>query len=302
MTVRAAIILAGGRASRLGGADKASVEVDGRRLVDHVYAAVTDCEPVIAVGPDSLARPGVTVVREQPAFGGPVAALAAALRALVDPPAGSPPLAPDSEAWVLACDLPRAGRIVAALDGVPIPEGADAVVLADADGRAQWLAGRYRIAALVQAVESLGHVEHAALRQLLAPFTLRTVPDTADASLDLDTWAAVEQYREQHASTGTVKAGAVEISTAETTERTPDMSSTPADLDAWVTDLSAALDLGDLQVPTGLLLDLTRDAAHGVTRPAGPLTTYLVGIAVARGASPEQAAETVRELISKHQG
>jgi hypothetical protein len=80
------------------------------------------------------------------------------------------------------------------------------------------------------------------------------------------------------------------------------MSSTPAELDAWVTDLSAALNLGGLDVPTGLLLDLTRDAAHGVTRPAGPLTTYLVGIAVARGASAEEAAETARELIRRHQG
>ncbi|MEZ2371719.1 DUF6457 domain-containing protein [Arthrobacter sp. RCC_34] len=80
------------------------------------------------------------------------------------------------------------------------------------------------------------------------------------------------------------------------------MSSTPAELDAWVTDLSTALNLGDLDVPTGLLLDLTRDAAHGVTRPAGPLTTYLVGIAVARGASAEEAAATVRELIQRHQG
>jgi len=80
------------------------------------------------------------------------------------------------------------------------------------------------------------------------------------------------------------------------------MSSTPAELDAWVTDLSAALNLGDLDVPTGLLLDLTRDAAHGVTRPAGPLTTYLVGIAVARGASAEEAAEIARELIRQHQG
>lgn len=79
------------------------------------------------------------------------------------------------------------------------------------------------------------------------------------------------------------------------------MSSTPAELDAWVTDLCAALNLGDLDVPTGLLLDLTRDAAHGVTRPAGPLTTYLVGIAVARGASAEEAAETARELIRRHQ-
>ncbi|MDQ0708429.1 molybdopterin-guanine dinucleotide biosynthesis protein A [Arthrobacter woluwensis] len=201
MTARAAIVLAGGRASRLGGADKASVEVAGRRLVDHVYAAVADCAPVIAVGPDSLARPGVTVVREEPPFGGPVAALAAALKAVAALPDDSPARAAGAETWVLACDLPRAERIIAALEDVPIPDGAEAVVLADVDGRAQWLAGRYRLEALHRAVAALGHVDGAALRQLLAPLTLHIVPDTADASLDLDTWAAVEQYREQQCNT-----------------------------------------------------------------------------------------------------
>ncbi len=201
MTARAAIVLAGGRASRLGGADKASVEVAGRRLVDHVYAAVADCAPVIAVGPDSLARPGVTVVREEPPFGGPVAALAAALKAIAGLPEDSPARRTGAEAWVLACDLPRAGRIVAALEDVPIPAGADAVVLADRDGRAQWLAGRYRLEALHRAVAELGRVDGAALRHLLAPLTLHAVVDTADASLDLDTWAAVEQYREQQRNT-----------------------------------------------------------------------------------------------------
>ena len=53
----AAIILAGGRASRLGGADKASVEVDGRALLDHVLDAVEGCSPVIVVG---LPRSGST--------------------------------------------------------------------------------------------------------------------------------------------------------------------------------------------------------------------------------------------------
>ena len=201
MTARAAIVLAGGRASRLGGADKASVEVAGRRLVDHVYAAVADCAPVIAVGPDSLARPGVTVVREEPPFGGPVAALAAALKAMAGLPEDSPARTPGAEAWVLACDLPRAGRIVAALEDVPIPAGADAVVLADGDGRAQWLAGRYRLEALHRAVAELGRVDGAALRHLLAPLTVHTVVDTADASLDLDTWSAVEKYRQQQSTT-----------------------------------------------------------------------------------------------------
>ena len=41
------------------------------------------------------------------------------------------------------------------------------------------------------------------------------------------------------------------------------------------------------------VLDLARDAAHRIERPAAPLTTFLVGIAVGRGMSLGQAAATV---------
>ncbi|WP_158862136.1 DUF6457 domain-containing protein [Leifsonia sp. AG29] len=78
------------------------------------------------------------------------------------------------------------------------------------------------------------------------------------------------------------------------------MTDTPEDLDAWVAELASALGLDPAGVPTGLLLDLTRDAAHGVMRPAGPLTTYLVGLAVARGIPPEDAVATARAAIERH--
>ena len=44
------------------------------------------------------------------------------------------------------------------------------------------------------------------------------------------------------------------------------------------------------------LLDLAKDAAHSVTRPAAPLTTYLLGIAVGQGADPEEAAAALSRL------
>ena len=75
------------------------------------------------------------------------------------------------------------------------------------------------------------------------------------------------------------------------------MSETPADLDAWVVRLSTALGIDPAEVPTGALLNVTRDAAHGVTRPAGPVTTYLLGLAVARGADFDEATATVRTTI-----
>jgi len=77
------------------------------------------------------------------------------------------------------------------------------------------------------------------------------------------------------------------------------MSDAPEDLDAWVKSLSESLGLDGDQHPIGLLLDLTRDAAHGVVRPAGPLTTYLVGLAVAQGMTVEDAAARTRATIAE---
>ncbi len=66
----------------------------------------------------------------------------------------------------------------------------------------------------------------------------------------------------------------------------------PRELDAWAAELAAALGLEDLPIDIGLVLDLARDAAHGVARPAAPLTTFLVGYAAARrGGTPDDIRE-----------
>lgn len=70
-------------------------------------------------------------------------------------------------------------------------------------------------------------------------------------------------------------------------------------LDDWIAQTCAALELPADSLPNerrDALLDLTRDVAHGVARIAGPLTCYLVGIAVGRGADPTQALATVSAL------
>ena len=70
-------------------------------------------------------------------------------------------------------------------------------------------------------------------------------------------------------------------------------------LDDWIAQASAALDLPADSIPNDrreALLDVTRDVAHGVARIAGPLTCYLVGIAVGRGADPTQAMAAVSAL------
>jgi hypothetical protein len=68
-------------------------------------------------------------------------------------------------------------------------------------------------------------------------------------------------------------------------------------LDDWTDAVRDALGLD--QIDSKLVLDLARDVAHGVLRPAAPLTAYLVGIAVGRGAEPPATVAAVQELISK---
>ena len=72
------------------------------------------------------------------------------------------------------------------------------------------------------------------------------------------------------------------------------------DLMQWLRTLSVTLQLGDDaldQHDMHVLLDLARDAAHEVERPAAPLTTFLVGVAVGRGATLEGAASTTTALL-----
>lgn len=68
----------------------------------------------------------------------------------------------------------------------------------------------------------------------------------------------------------------------------------------WIIELAAALGVDPTSVDRDLLLDVARDAAHGIARPAAPLTTFLVGLAAGRnGGSADavrMAAHTAQRL------
>lgn len=66
-------------------------------------------------------------------------------------------------------------------------------------------------------------------------------------------------------------------------------------LDDWTDAVVAELGL-DAGPDRALVLDLARDAAHSVARPSAPLTTYLLGVAVGRGADPAGAARRLSAL------
>lgn len=65
-------------------------------------------------------------------------------------------------------------------------------------------------------------------------------------------------------------------------------------LDAWIAEVRDELGI-DLTVDVPELLDLARVVAHGVARPAAPLTTFLVGYAAGRqGGGAQAVTEAVR--------
>jgi molybdopterin-guanine dinucleotide biosynthesis protein A len=93
-----AAILAGGRARRFGGADKASLIVGGARIIDRQLAAletVADDIRIVANEPDRYAALGVRVIPDQIAGAGPLGGLHAALADAVH-----------GAVVVLGCDLP----------------------------------------------------------------------------------------------------------------------------------------------------------------------------------------------------
>jgi hypothetical protein len=68
-------------------------------------------------------------------------------------------------------------------------------------------------------------------------------------------------------------------------------------LEDWLDEVVRGLELDPDSFDRDLLLDLTRDVAHGVARPAAPLTAYLAGLAVGRaGGSHASLEEVVRRI------
>ncbi|MFE9358587.1 NTP transferase domain-containing protein [Streptomyces olivaceoviridis] len=261
-----AVVLAGGAARRLGGADKPGLRVGGRALLDRVLAACADAgTTVVVAAPRPTARP-VRWTREEPPGGGPVAALEAGLR-----------LTTAGHTVVLSADLPFLGqttlrRLLTALEDT----GADGALLTDADGRDQPLVAAYRTPALRRELTALaaahGGLGGLPLRRLTGALRLTRVPDPL-ASFDCDTWDDIATARARIREHGAV-------------------------LDEWISAVKDELGI-ELDVDTGVLLDLARDAAHGVARPAAPLTTFLVGYAAAQGkGGPEAVAEAARKAAA----
>ncbi|MFI6316034.1 NTP transferase domain-containing protein [Nonomuraea sp. NPDC050556] len=240
-----AVVLAGGAARRMGGADKPALRVGGRTLLEHVIAAVPDAGRVIVVGPDT-GLPGVTTTREDPPGGGPVPALRAGL-ALVEAP----------QVVLLAADLPFLRT-----EHVKELRAAGKAVLIDDDGREQWLTSVWPAAELRGALD--GYPGNS-LHGLLGPLdpVRRALPGRA--WFDCDT---MDDLEEAHMNV----------------------------LTEWTALACKELGVDPARVDRDVILDLTKEVAHGVARPAAPLTAYLLGLAQGAGTAPEDAVARLTTL------
>ncbi|MGZ4660519.1 MAG: molybdenum cofactor guanylyltransferase [Arthrobacter sp.] len=214
-----AVILAGGRSSRLGGVPKARLVYEGSTLLERALFAARGARAVAVVGPDpGTLPPGVLSCREDPPFAGPAAAIAAGLEAL-DRRLGAER---SDLTLILACDMPRVDYAVSALrSALPgstrdagagatstadpasttdpagagastgAPSGSDGVMAVSVDGRKQPLAGLYSTHVLKESVAELeqrGGLIGGSVFALLARLDVRVVTVPAGSTDDVDTW------------------------------------------------------------------------------------------------------------------
>ena len=172
-----AIILTGGSAARLQGADKASLELGGTTLLERALSALAEVADVVVVGDEVGTSRPVRFRREDPAGGGPAAGLLAGLSGFERAP---------TLVVVLAVDMPlvTAGtvrRLVRAARG-------DGALLVDGDGRRQYLCAAYRTASLVAAAPRWEEQHGLAVRRLVGDLVLTEVPAEGVEAGDVDTW------------------------------------------------------------------------------------------------------------------
>lgn len=267
-----AILLAGGRGSRVDGAVKPLFEVNGTTLLQRAVDAVRSggADRVVVAAPVLDEQLDVVWVREDPPFGGPVAGIVAAL-----------PEVDADEVYVIACDLPTADAAVVLLSA-PLSAGVDGVCLDD--GRRQWLIGRYRTASLRAAASALpDRGRDASMRALLGGLAVTSVSVDPAMTHDVDTWDDLTKAR-----------GGV---------MTESRTLPPEALNDWSEALAERFGLAEGDIPIALILDLARDVANGVARPAAPLSAFVAGLVAGRaGGSPADTEAAVAAVVEMAKG
>ena len=184
-----AVVLTGGTGSRMGGADKAGLEVGGHTLLERALNAVSQADETVVVGDEVPTSRPVVWTREDPPGGGPAAGLLAGIDAFHEPP---------DLVMVLAVDMPRVtAATVARLTWSVKDTISDGALLVDREGNAQTLCAVYRYSALRLARPLDRSEEHGLpVRALVGDMLLLKVPATGREAQDVDTWTDLDAVRE----------------------------------------------------------------------------------------------------------
>jgi len=258
-----ALVLAGGRGSRLRGDEKASITIGGTSVLDHLLSSLPETIPVVVVGPEGPTQRAVTFLREWPIHGGPVAGIASGLEAVSTP-----------VTVLLAVDMPWAGRLAELLVAELTSCDAAALVPVDGSGFRQPLCAVVRTQALRGALQDLGDPAGRSMRDLISL---------------LDTPADLRRARSAHALS------IMSSSSPGTNEVSNHKQGARPMMNTWISAVCAELDL-PADVNVDVILDVARVAAHNVERPAAPVTTFLLGLAVAAGMEVDEAAAKIQAL------
>lgn len=179
------IVLAGGRGERLGGTDKALLEVGGISLLSRVLKAVASAQRVVVVGPTRDGFDSVLWTVEDPPGGGPAAGIVSGLRALDAASAGAE--------WVvvLAVDQPGVSEVLPRLlhTAFAADAGTEAACPYDSAGHPQWLLAAYRRESLRQACVAIDSGHGVSVKRLVRDLTFATAPTLHKHLGDIDTWA-----------------------------------------------------------------------------------------------------------------
>ena len=184
-----AVVLTGGTAARMGGTDKAALEIEGTTLLERALTATVTADEVAVVGePVPTSRP-VTWTREHPAGGGPAAGLLAGLDAFRTPPA---------VVGVLAVDMPQVTSATFERLAAALTEDVDGALLVDERGRRQLLCAVYRSGALRRSRPADRADEHGLpVRRLVGGLRLAEVAAVPGEARDVDTWADLLALRDR---------------------------------------------------------------------------------------------------------
>ncbi|MDN4476535.1 NTP transferase domain-containing protein [Demequina sp. SYSU T00192] len=180
-----AIVVAGGRGSRLGGVSKPELVVGGSTLLERALDAVAGAASVVVVG--GPRAEGVRWTVEEPAGGGPAAAVAAGIAELAREREPAPVTA------VLGVDTPLAGEVLPPLlDAAADDRGAWAV---DAGGFAQQLLAVYPTSMLAE--RCTGDLAGTSLRRLVEGIPMAGLSASGDLARDLDTREDEDYWKER---------------------------------------------------------------------------------------------------------